>query len=89
LGQYPLEDFVMGGILVGFLQALLYCVIVIIVACAFVWGMRVIGIGIDAAVYKWGKIAIGLICLIIMLTWLLGALGLLGGAAGPHFLWGR
>jgi hypothetical protein len=79
----------MGGLLIGFLQALLYCCIIVFVAFCFVWAMNWLGVAIDGNVYKWGRIIIGLICVIIMLTWLLGALGLMGGAgyAGPHFRW--
>lgn len=77
----------MGGILIGFLWSLLYCVIVILIAFAFVWALRFVGVSIDGSVYKWGQIAVGLICVIIMLTWLLGALGFMGGGyIGPRFL---
>ena len=69
-----------GSLLIGFLTALLYCAIVILIAFAFVWGMRVLGVSIDGEVYKWGKIVIGILCVIIMLTWLLGALGLMSGS---------
>lgn len=65
-----------GSIFIGFLMALLYCAIVILIAFAFVWAMRVVfGIEIDGNVMKWGKVVVGLICVIILLTWLLGALG--------------
>lgn len=73
----------MGGILIGFLYALLYCAIVILIAFAFVWGLRFIGVTIDGQVEKWGKVVVGLICVIILLTWLLSALGMLGGS--PYF----
>lgn len=78
----------MGAILIGFLYALLYCAIVILIAFAFVWGLRFIGVSIDGDVYKWGKVVIGLICVIILVSWLLTALGLLGGGTyfGPRFL---
>ena len=69
-----------GSLLIGFLTALLYCAIVILIAFAFVGGMRVRGVSIDGEVYKWGKIVIGILCVIIMLTWLLGALGLMSGS---------
>jgi hypothetical protein len=77
----------MGAVLIGFLYALLYCAIVILIAYAFVWGLRFVGVAIDGQVYKWGQIAIGLICVIILLTWLLGALGMVGGGPyiGPRF----
>lgn len=70
-----------GAILIGFLTALLYCAVIIFVALLFVWGMRFIGVNIDGEVYKWGKIIVGLICVIVMLTWLLGVLGLGGGSS--------
>jgi hypothetical protein len=78
----------MGAILIGFLYALLWCAIVILVAFAFVWALRFLGISIDGNVYKWGQVVVGLICVIILLTWLLGAVGLLGGGPylGPRFL---
>jgi len=42
------------------------------------------GVGIDGNVLKWGRIVVGLLCLIVVASWLLGMLG--GGpAAGPHF----
>jgi len=77
----------MGAILIGFLYALLYCAIVILVAFAFVWALRFLGIAIDGDVYKWGKVVVGLICVIILVTWLLSALGLVGGGFyQPRFL---
>lgn len=69
-----------GSLVIGFLTALLYCAIIILIAFAFVWGMRIIGVNIDGEVYKWGKIVIGLLCIIVMVTWLLGALGLAGSS---------
>lgn len=80
----------MGALFIGFLQALFYCALIILLAFTFVWGFTwIFGKGIDPNVYKWGQICIGLLCAIILLTWLLGALGLLGGAGYPHFSWGR
>jgi len=79
----------MGGILIGFLYALLYCAIVILIAFALVWAFRwVFNKDIDPEVYRWGKVVIGLLCVIILLTWLLTALGMLGGGPyfGPRFL---
>ncbi len=69
-----------GSLIIGFLTALLYCAVIILIAFAFVWGMRVIGVSIDGEVFKWGKIVVGLICIIVMLSWLLGALGLAGSS---------
>jgi Ca2+/Na+ antiporter len=48
---------------------------VILIAFLFVWGMRFIGVSIDGQVYKWGQVVVGLICVIILVSWLLGALG--------------
>jgi hypothetical protein len=48
----------MGAIIIGFLYALLYCAIVILIAFLFVWGMRFIGISIDGQVYKWGQVVV-------------------------------
>lgn len=69
------ETIVIGSILIGFLTALLYCALVIFVAFLFVWGLRFVGVNIDGNVYKWGKVIVGLICVIILLSWLLSALG--------------
>jgi hypothetical protein len=75
----------LGAILIGFLTALLYCAVVILVAYAFVWGLRFLGVNIDGDVFKWGKVVVALICIIVMLTWLLGALGLGGGTTSRYF----
>lgn len=74
----------MGGILIGFLYALLYCAITVLVAFAIVWAFKwVTNHDIDPDVKKWGTIVISLICVIILVTWLLTALGILVG--GPYF----
>jgi hypothetical protein len=63
-------------ILVSFLYLLLKIAIVILVAYAIEWTLRsFIGIQIDGNVYKWGKIVVGLICVVLVVAWLLGALG--------------
>jgi hypothetical protein len=41
------------------------------------------GWSIDANVYKFGQIIVGLLCIIAIVTWLSGVLGLGGGL--PHF----
>ena len=72
----------LGGLFLGFLTAVLYCSIIILIAFAVLWVMRaVFGIGIDPNVYRWGGIVVALICAIILLTWLFGALGVV--APGP------
>lgn len=69
----------MGGILLGFLQMLLYCAVVIFIAFAIAWAWQTFIGPIDANVYKWGKVIIGLLCLIAFVAWLLSLLGLGGG----------
>jgi hypothetical protein len=72
------------SILISFLNLLLYLAIIIFVAYAIVWLIRgFMGWQIDANVYKLGQIIVGLICLIAIVTWLSGVLGLGGGL--PHF----
>jgi hypothetical protein len=74
------------SILISFLNLLLYIAIIIFVAFCIVWVITsFMGWSIDANVYKWGQIIVGLLCLIAVVTWLAGVLGLGGGL--PHF-WG-
>jgi hypothetical protein len=42
-----------------------------------------LGWPIDANVYKWAQIIVGLLCIIAIVAWLSGVLGLGGGL--PHF----
>jgi hypothetical protein len=68
------------SILISFLNLLLYLAIIIFVAYCIVWLIRgFMGWSIDANVYKYGQIIVGLICLIAIVTWLAGVLGLGGG----------
>lgn len=72
------------GILISFLNLLLYLAIIIFVAYAIVWLIRgFMGWQIDANVYKFGQIIVGLLCLIAIVVWLAGVLG--GGVGLPHF----
>lgn len=72
------------GILISFLELLLYIAIVCFIAYALVWVFTwFTGRGIDANVYKFGQIIVGLICLIAVVVWLSGLIG--GGAGLPHF----
>ena len=74
------------SILISFLNLLLYIAIIIFVAFCIVWLITsFMGWSIDANVYKWGQVIVGLLCLIAVMTWLAGVLGLGGGL--PHF-WG-
>jgi hypothetical protein len=73
-----------GAILLGFLNAALTCAIIIFIAFVIVWVLRWMGVAIDGMVYKWGQIIVGLLCLIVIVSWLLSLLG--GGGYAPHFL---
>lgn len=73
-----------GGLLLGFLNVCLYCAVIILVAFAIVWAWQTFMGSIDGNVYKWGKIVVGLLCVIAIVAWLLSLLG--GGpSAVPHF----
>jgi hypothetical protein len=69
-----------GSILVSFLYLCLYIAGIILVAFLIVWLVRVIfGIAIDGNVMKWGKIFVGLLCLIAIVSWVLSVVGVGGG----------
>jgi hypothetical protein len=65
-----------GGILVGLLYVLLYCAVIILVAFAIRWVIVYALNSIDANIDKWGRIVVGLLCVIIIVSWLLSLLGL-------------
>jgi len=65
-----------GGILVGLLYVLLYCAVIILVAFAIRWVIVYALSSIDANIDKWGRIVVGLLCVIIIVSWLLSLLGL-------------
>jgi hypothetical protein len=68
------------GILISFLQLLLYLAIIIFIAYAILWLFRdFMKWPIDANLYKWGQIIVGLICIIAIVMWLAGLLGFGGG----------
>jgi hypothetical protein len=72
------------GILLSFLNLLLYIAIVILIAFVVRWVVvSFLGWSIDPMVEKWGRIVIALICLIAVVVWLAGVLG--GGPGLPHF----
>jgi hypothetical protein len=71
------------SILISFLYLLLYLAVVILIAYAIVWLITsFMGWSIDGNVYKWGKVVVGLICLIAIVVWIAGVLGMGGGL--PH-----
>ena len=72
------------GILISFLNLLLYLAIILFVAYVILWVIRDwFNIAIEANVLKFGKIIVGLICLIAIVVWLAGVLG--AGVGLPHF----
>jgi hypothetical protein len=72
------------SILISFINLLLYLAIIIIVAYCIVWLIRgFMGWSIDANVYKFGQIIVGLLCILAIVTWLGGVLGFGGGL--KHF----
>ena len=71
-------------ILISFLNLLLYIAIIIFVAFVIVWVITsFMGWSIDANVMKWGKVIVGLLCLIAVVIWLADVAG--GGVGLPHF----
>ncbi len=79
-----------AAILVSFLYLCLYIAIIILIAFAIVWLANLIfGITIDGNVYKWGKIVVGLLCLIAVVLWLVSVLGGGGGISHPFFYYPR
>ena len=72
------------GILLSFLNLLLYIAIILFVAYVLLWVIRDwFGWTVDANVMKFGQIIVGLICLIAIVVWLTSVLG--GGPGLPHF----
>lgn len=73
-----------GSILVGLLYVLLYCAVIILVAFAIRW-VIVFAVGsIDANIDKWGRIVVGLLCVIVIVSWLLSLLGVLHAPFPAH-----
>ena len=73
-------------ILISFLNLLLYLAVIIFIALVVVWLIQgFMGWTIDANVMKWGKLIVGLLCLIAVVMWIAGVLG--GGVGLPLF-WG-
>lgn len=65
-----------GGILLSFLYLLLYIAGICLVAYAIVWLITgFLGWSIDANVYKWGQIFVGLLIVIAIVAWILSVVG--------------
>ena len=72
------------SILLSFLNLCLYIAIIVFVAYVILWVVRDwFKMSIDDSVLKFGKIVVGLICLIAVVAWLTGVLG--GGPGLPLF----
>jgi len=71
------------GLIISFLYLLLYIAIIIAVAFVLRWVIvSFMGWSIDANVERWCRVIVGLLCLILVVTWLAGVLGMGGGL--PH-----
>lgn len=66
----------LGAILVSFLEVLLTVALIILIAYCILWAARVFIGGIDPQVEYWGRVVVGLLCLIVVITWLLSLFGL-------------
>jgi len=72
------------GILISFLNLLLYIAIILLVAYIILWVIRDwFNVTIDANVMKFAKIVVALICLIAIVLWIAGVVG--GGPTLPSF----
>jgi hypothetical protein len=72
------------AILISFLNLLLYLAIILLIAYAIRWAITsFLGWSIDAMVYKWATIVVGLLCIIAIVIWIADVLG--GGPGLPHF----
>jgi hypothetical protein len=72
------------GILISFLNLMLYIAIICLIAYVILWVIQgFFGWAIPANVLKFGQIIVALLCLIAIVVWLSGVLG--GGAGLPHF----
>jgi len=74
-----------AGLLLGLINVLIFCAIVVLVAFTLVWLLGIVGYPPSVDMMKWGKIAVALICIGAVVAWLLS---LAGGVpyVGPHFL---
>ena len=73
------------GLLLSFLNLLLYLAIILLVAFAIKWVIEsFMGWSIDPDVLKWAKVVVGLICLIAIVAWIGG---MLGYGTAPPLLW--
>lgn len=75
------------SLLISFLNLLLYLAIIILVAFGIRWVITgFIGWTLDANVEKWGRVVVGLLCLIAIVVWIAGVIG---GHPGLPVFWYR
>jgi hypothetical protein len=73
------------SLLISFLDLLLYIAIIILIAFGLRWLITsFLGWQIDADVYKWAQIVVGLLIIIAIVVWLASVMG--AGVGLPHFL---
>jgi hypothetical protein len=58
------------AIFLSFLQLLLYIAIIIFIAWTILWLLNWAGIAISAEMLKWGRVIVGLLCIIAVVGWL-------------------
>lgn len=67
----------LGAVLVSFLEVLLTVALIILIAYCILWAARVFIGGLDPQVEYWGRVVVGLVCLIVVVSWLLSLFGLI------------
>ena len=65
----------METILVSLLYLILHIAVIIFIAFVIVWVFKLVGIGIDPDVYKWGKIIVMLLIVIAVVVWVFSLIG--------------
>jgi hypothetical protein len=66
-----------AAIFLSFLQLLLYIAIIIFIAYAILWILNWAGISISGEMLRWGRVIVGLLCIIAVVGWLISVF--LGG----------
>jgi len=66
----------LGAVLLSFLEVLLTVALIILIAYCIRWAAQVFIGGLDPNVEYWGRVIVGLLCFIVVVTWLLSLFGL-------------
>jgi hypothetical protein len=64
-----------AAIFLSFLQLLLYIAIIIFIAYAILWILNYVGFAISGEMLKWGRVIVGLLCIIAVVGWLISVFG--------------